>query len=64
MPRESVPMVPDTMHAMLLVGHGEIDQLVYRNDVATPRPGPGEVLVRVTATAMTEIGRASCRERV
>src|SRR5690625_2907141 len=56
-PRESVPAVPDTMHAMLLVGHGEIDQLVYRNDVATPRPGPGEVLVRITATAKNNTDR-------
>lgn len=57
MPRESVPAVPDTMHAMLLVGHGEIDQLVYHNDVVTPRPGPGEVLVRVTATAKNNTDR-------
>ncbi|EWH03383.1 alcohol dehydrogenase [Halomonas sp. BC04] len=49
--------VPDTMAAMLLTGHGDIDKLVYRDDVATPKPGPGEVLVRVTATAKNNTDR-------
>ncbi|EWH03084.1 hypothetical protein Q427_05300 [Halomonas sp. BC04] len=49
--------VPDTMAAMLLTGHGDIDKLVYREDVATPKPGPGEVLVRVTATAKNNTDR-------
>ncbi|MGM1051055.1 MAG: zinc-binding dehydrogenase [Pseudomonadota bacterium] len=49
--------VPSTMSAMLLTGHGDIDKLVYRDDVATPRPGPGEVLVRITATAKNNTDR-------
>ncbi len=49
--------VPDTMAAMLLIGHGDIDKLAYRDDVTTPKPGPGEVLVRVTATAKNNTDR-------
>ena len=49
--------IPDTMSAMLLTGHGDVDKLEYRHDVATPRPGPGEVLVRVTATAKNNTDR-------
>ncbi|MCE9663302.1 zinc-binding dehydrogenase [Halomonas sp. M5N1S17] len=49
--------VLETMAAMLLTGHGGLDKLVYRDDVATPRPGPGEVLVRVTATAKNNTDR-------
>ncbi len=49
--------VPATMSAMLLTGHGDVDRLVYRDDVPTPRPGAGEVLVRVTATAKNNTDR-------
>jgi NADPH:quinone reductase-like Zn-dependent oxidoreductase len=49
--------VPETMAAMLLTGHGGLDKLVYHDDVATPEPGPGEVLVRVTATAKNNTDR-------
>lgn len=50
-------MIPDTMKAMLLTGHGDTDKLEYRDDVAVPRPGPGEVLVQVTATAKNNTDR-------
>lgn len=30
--------LPKTMHAVLLKGHGGVDQLEYRTDVAVPRP--------------------------
>ncbi|MCE8003163.1 alcohol dehydrogenase catalytic domain-containing protein [Billgrantia ethanolica] len=54
---ENLSTIPATMHAMVLTGHGDIDKLVYRSDVATPRPGPGEVLVQVTATAKNNTDR-------
>jgi len=49
--------MPATMAAMLLTGHGGIDRLEYRDDVPVPQPGPGEVLVRVTATAKNNTDR-------
>ncbi|WP_416138549.1 alcohol dehydrogenase catalytic domain-containing protein [Halomonas sp. HK25] len=51
------PTVPATMSAMLLTGHGDVDRLVYHDDVPVPRPGSGEVLVRVTATAKNNTDR-------
>lgn len=53
----AAPTIPSTMAAMLLTGHGGTDKLVYRADVPTPRPGPGEVLVKVTATAKNNTDR-------
>jgi len=53
---ENAP-IPPQMAAMVLTGHGGIDRLVYREDVPTPHPGPGEVLVRVTATAKNNTDR-------
>ncbi len=50
-------MIPDKMSAVQLIGHGGTDQLVYRDDVAVPRPGEGEVLVKVTATAKNNTDR-------
>ncbi|WP_280563980.1 MULTISPECIES: zinc-binding dehydrogenase [unclassified Chromohalobacter] len=49
--------LPDAMAAMLLTGHGDIDKLVYRQDVSVPRPAKGEVLVQVTATAKNNTDR-------
>lgn len=45
-------MTPTTMHAVQLTGHGNIDKLVYRNDILVPAPGMGEVLIRVTAAGI------------
>ncbi|RUZ67003.1 Zn-dependent oxidoreductase, partial [Mesorhizobium sp. M7A.F.Ca.US.003.02.2.1] len=39
--------LPATMAAVLLVGHGGPEKLVYRSDVKVPSPAPGEVLVKV-----------------
>jgi NADPH:quinone reductase-like Zn-dependent oxidoreductase len=44
--------LPQTMSAVLLIGHGGLDKLVYRQDVPIPRPGPGEVLIEVGACGM------------
>ena len=41
--------VPATMRAVLLTGHGGPEMLEYREDIPTPVPAPGEVLVRVAA---------------
>ncbi|MCL5425556.1 MAG: zinc-binding dehydrogenase [Gammaproteobacteria bacterium] len=49
--------VPTTMAAMLLTGHGDIEKLEYHQDVATPQPQAGEVLVQVTATAKNNTDR-------
>lgn len=49
--------IPKTMRAMVLTGHGGIERLEYRDDVPTPLPGPGEVLVRVSATAKNNTDR-------
>ncbi len=40
------------MRAAVLVGHGGPEQLELRDDVPVPSPGPGEVLVRVSAAAV------------
>jgi NADPH:quinone reductase-like Zn-dependent oxidoreductase len=44
--------VPAVMQAVLLRGHGGLEQLEFRDDVPTPRPAPGEVLLRVGAAAI------------
>lgn len=43
--------LPATMKAVLLTGHGGLDKLVY-TDVPTPRPDPGEVVIRVGACGL------------
>ena len=44
--------IPETMHAVVLMGHGGPEQLVYRTDVPVPRPGAGEVLIQVRAAGV------------
>lgn len=44
--------LPDTMHAVVLTGHGGLDKLSYRENWPTPRPGPGEVVVAVGACGL------------
>lgn len=44
--------LPAVMTAVRLTGYGGLDKLDYRTDAPTPRPGPGEVVVRVTAAGM------------
>ena len=45
-------MIPKTMAAVLLMGHGDFDVLDYRTDVALPQPRAGEVLIRVAAAGI------------
>lgn len=43
--------LPATMRALLLDAHGELDQLRVVHDKATPRAGPGQVVIRVRASS-------------
>ena len=45
-------MIPTTMKAVYLTGHGGYEKLSYREDVPVPVPGEGEVLIRVSASAV------------
>ncbi len=45
-------MASDTMHAVVLTGHGGLDQLEYRDDVPIPQPAWNEVLLEVSACGM------------
>lgn len=49
--------IPNTMAAMLLTGHGGADKLVYQQDVPTPKPASGQVLIRISATAKNNTDR-------
>ena len=49
-------MIPNTMKAMVLTGHGDVDKLDYQ-DVPVPAAGAGQVLVQVTATAKNNTDR-------
>ncbi len=44
--------VPNTMSGVRLTGHGGPDMLVWSDDIPVPRPGPGEVLVKVLAAGV------------
>ena len=45
-------MLPTTMAAVLLTGHGGLDKLEYRTDVRVPHPERGEVLIQVAAAGV------------
>ncbi len=44
--------IPPRMTAVLLTGHGGPDVLELREDVPTPEPGPGDVLIEVGAAGV------------
>ena len=44
--------IPTTMKAMVTVGHGGLDQMVWHEDWPRPDPAPGEVLVQVKACGL------------
>jgi len=44
--------LPATMNAMVTMGHGDLDQMVFRTDWPVPTPAKDEVLVRVGACGL------------
>lgn len=44
--------IPETMNAMVLMGHGDLDQYHWRTDWPVPQIGPDEVLIKVAACGM------------
>jgi NADPH:quinone reductase-like Zn-dependent oxidoreductase len=48
-------MIPKTMHAMVLTGHGGVDKLVYRTDWPVPVPGSADVLLKVGACGINNM---------
>ena len=44
--------IPATMKGVQLTGHGGPEKLVWNDAIPTPRPGPGEALVRVSAAGV------------
>lgn len=44
--------LPTTMRAMVTMGHGDMDQMVWHEDWPVPTPAAGEVLVRVKACGL------------
>lgn len=50
--------LPATMKAVVTTGPGGFDRLLY-TDIATPDPGPGDVLIRVRAAGLNNTDRKS-----
>ena len=44
--------LPGFMRAVVLTGHGSLDRLSFREDLPVPSPGPGRVLVAVSACGL------------
>jgi NADPH:quinone reductase-like Zn-dependent oxidoreductase len=44
--------LPKKMHAVLLLGHGGMDKLCYKDDIELPRMGDNDVLIRVRAAGV------------
>ena len=44
--------IPETMKAMVTIGHGGLDQMVLHHDWPVPTPAKGEVLIRVGACGL------------
>lgn len=50
---ETMPFtLPQTMNAMVTMGHGDLDQLVFHEAWPCPRPAAGEVLIKVAACGL------------
>ena len=44
--------IPSTMGAIVTMGHGDLDQMVWHNAWPVPTPAPGEVLIKVGACGL------------
>lgn len=44
--------IPPVMAGVVLTGHGGPERLEFRTDLPTPRPGPGEVLIRTAGSSV------------
>jgi hypothetical protein len=55
-------LLPEDMTAVLLTGHGGLDKLEYRTDVAVPQPDRGEVLIEVAAAGINNTTTSSTDE--
>ncbi|MFY0309055.1 alcohol dehydrogenase family protein [Leisingera sp. D0M16] len=44
--------LPETMKAMVLTGHGDLDKYEWHQDWPVPQPGPMEVLIKVGACGL------------
>ena len=44
--------LPQLMSGMVLTGHGGLDKLAWRDDLAVPEAGPGEVVIKVLASSV------------
>ena len=44
--------IPKTMRAVQLMGHGDLNKLVFRDDIPVPIPGPRDVLIKVSAAGV------------
>lgn len=44
--------LPETMKAMVLTGHGDLDKYEWHEDWPVPQPGPMEVLIKVGACGL------------
>ena len=53
--------IPDTMHAVVLTGHGGLDKLEFHRDWPVPVPGPDEVLIHGHCHQKSLTGLASTR---
>jgi NADPH:quinone reductase-like Zn-dependent oxidoreductase len=45
-------MVPETMRAVVLTGHGGFEKLEHHDDIPVPRPEAGQVLIKVSAAGI------------
>lgn len=44
--------IPNDMKGVQLTGHGDIDKLMFRDDIPVPPPGPRDVPIKVGAAGV------------